>query len=503
MSAATFGGTRVSQPALLIRRYRWPVAFGLLFLSLAAFVAFAPLRWAALGLAAAGLVTAVFIEPVIGLLAIAVIIPWGRLIPLPVPVVGAVDALVGLTILAWLAREIAMRREIRLRPPALTVALLLFVWVAGVSLTQAFSWSDGLPEWFKWVEFAALYVVAAQLLGPRSRWFVVAALFAGALSQAALGAYQFVFRVGPEGFILPGGSFMRAFGTLEQPNPYAGYLGYTAPLAASLALAALIAAWRRRSARLLTLAALLAGIAGAIAAGILMSWSRGAWLGLAAALVAVAGLRNWRTAMVTAALIVALALVIGLFGAGWLPTSISGRIADLGAYFSVPDPARTEINDENFSVLERLAHWNAGLRMFDDAPWLGVGIGNYGVSYGRYPQPHWYEPLGHAHNVFINFLAETGIIGLTAFLVFWLALARYAWRIGWRSTNPWNAALALGVLGAWVYLTVHSLFDNLFVQHLQLQLALLLAALQAGALQAGALQGGKEQVAVGQVKRGV
>jgi O-antigen ligase len=456
-------------------------------------MAFAPLRWAALGLAAAGLVIAVLIRPVVGLAAIAALIPWGRLIPLPVPALGAVDALVGLTIMAWLGHEIALRREVRLRLPALSVALLLFVWVAGASLTQAASWSDGLPEWFKWIEFAALYIVASQVLDARSRWFVVAALFLGALSQAALGAYQFVFRVGPEGFILPGGSFMRASGTLEQPNPYAGYLGYTAPLAASLALAALVVAWRNRSLRPLLLAALLTGAAAALAAGILMSWSRGAWLGLAAALVAVVALRNWRTAALTAALIVALAFVVGVAGAAWLPSSITGRVADLGAYFSAPDPARTEINDENFSVLERLAHWNAGLRMHDDAPWLGVGIGNYGASYSRYPQPHWYEPLGHAHNVFINFLAETGVIGLGAFLLFWLSVARSAWRAGWRSRDPWNAALALGVLGAWVYLTVHSLFDNLFVQHLQLQLALLLAALQAS----------DEPPAVEQVKRGV
>ena len=481
MSAAMLMGTSRSQPAPLIRRYRSPVVFGVILLSLAAFLALAPLRWAALGLLAVGLITAVFIKPVVGLVAIAILIPWGRQIDLPVPFVGAVDALVGLTIVAWLAREVALRREVRLRFPALAAPLLLFVGIAGVSLAQAFSWRDGLLEWFKWVEFAALYIAASQLLDRRSRWYVVAALFAGALSQAALGAYQFVFRVGPEGFILPGGSFMRASGTLEQPNPYAGYLGYTAPIAASLALTALVAAWRRRSARPWLRVAALAGIAAALAAGILMSWSRGAWLGLGAALICVAGLRNWRTAAMTVSLIVALALAIGISGTEWLPSSISGRMADLGAYFSMPDPARTEINDENFSVLERLAHWQAGLRMFDDAPWLGVGIGNYAVSYSLYPQPHWYEPLGHAHNVFINFLAETGMLGLAAFLALWLGIAALAWRAGWNGAGCWDAALSLGVLGAWVYLTIHSLFDNLFVQHLQLQLALLLAVLHAPA----------------------
>ncbi len=174
-----------------------------------------------------------------------------------------------------------------------------------------------------------------------------------------------------------------------------------------------------------------------------------------------------------------------LFGAAWLPGSIAGRVQDLGSYVGGPDPARTEITDENFSVLERLAHWQAGIRMFEDHPWLGAGIGNYAANYGRYPQPHWYEPLGHAHNVFINFAAETGVLGLGAFLLFWFGIAWVAARQAW-ARHGWISALALGVLGTWTYLTVHGLFDNLFVQHMQLQLALLLAALTAAARTAAA-----------------
>jgi len=123
--------------------------------------------------------------------------------------------------------------------------------------------------------------------------------------------------------------------------------------------------------------------------------------------------------------------------------------------------------------------------MFERAPWLGVGIGGYSVTYARCPQPHWYEPLGHAHNVFINFLAETGVLGLGTFLAFWLALALYLVRFSRTSDSPWAKAAAVGLLGTWSYLTVHSVFDNLFVQHLQLQLALMLAALPAIARPAG------------------
>jgi O-antigen ligase len=189
-------------------------------------------------------------------------------------------------------------------------------------------------------------------------------------------------------------------------------------------------------------------------------------------------LRGRRTATLAIGALIVLTLLIVAFGTGWMPGIIAGRVSDLGAYFAGPDPARTEITDANFAVLERLAHWQAGQQMFADHPWLGVGVGNYAVNYVKYTLPHWYLPLGHAHNVYINFLAEVGVIGFAAFVFFWLGLA---WRAGRAATNAdgYISALGIGILGAWSYLSVHSMFDNLFVQHMQLQLALLLAILVA------------------------
>jgi O-antigen ligase len=117
--------------------------------------------------------------------------------------------------------------------------------------------------------------------------------------------------------------------------------------------------------------------------------------------------------------------------------------------------------------------------MFADHPWLGVGIGNYAVAYGRYALPHWYEPLGHAHNVYLNFLAETGILGTAAFASLWLASIWHALRQAGQADRA-RAALAIGLLGTLIYLTVHNVFDNLFVHHMQLQLALLLGMSERG-----------------------
>jgi len=169
----------------------------------------------------------------------------------------------------------------------------------------------------------------------------------------------------------------------------------------------------------------------------------------------------------------ALLVILLVAGTAWLPGALAARVSGMGAYVVGPSSTQIEITDDNFAALERLAHWQVGWRMFEEHPWIGVGIGNFAPEYEHYAPAHWYEPLGHAHNIFINFMAETGILGLAAFLLFWLSAFRFAWRSA-RLLPGFPAALAIGVFGTLIYLTIHSLFDNLFVQHMQLQLALLL-----------------------------
>lgn len=472
MSAAALTGLIGSYAAAPIRR---TAASALSLLILAGILALAPLRATALGVFAVSLAVATAIQPVSGLVLIAIAIPWGSTLgTLPLRGVAIVDLLVGVVLAGWLARSV-VQREIRIRTTTLIWPLLVFVWMAGASLTRATSWQDGLPEWLKWVEFAVLYVVALQVMGRRSAQVVVAVLLLTGVSQAVLGAYQFLTQSGPEGFVLMG-RFMRAYGTLNQPNPYAGYLGYLAPVAAATVVMS-FRMWRSTGQIRGLLTFLFAtGSLLALVAGIFMSWSRGAWLGLAASLLVVFGLTGKRSAAIALGVGAAFVLIVSVIGVSWLPDAVEGRVQDLGTYVGGLNPASTEITDDNFSVLERLAHWQAGRLMFENEPWLGVGIGNYGANYGKYALPHWYDPLGHAHNVFINFVAETGILGLGAFLSFWLALAWTLSRRLWRGCQAWEKALAVGLLGTWTYLTIHNLFDNLFVGHMQLQLALLLAA---------------------------
>jgi O-antigen ligase len=163
-------------------------------------------------------------------------------------------------------------------------------------------------------------------------------------------------------------------------------------------------------------------------------------------------------------------------GASLLPASIAGRLGELREYAGLVDVARTEVTDANFSVIERIAHWQAALGMWRDHLWLGVGAGNFAVVYDDYNLPRWYEALGHAHNVYLNFAAEAGLLGLLAYG--WLSVAGLwqAVRCA-RSHDRFLAAVGAGVLGGLIAAAVHNAFDNLWVQHIYLTLALLLGLL--------------------------
>ncbi len=129
--------------------------------------------------------------------------------------------------------------------------------------------------------------------------------------------------------------------------------------------------------------------------------------------------------------------------------------------------------------------------MFAAHPLLGVGAGNYNAAYATYAQPNWPESLGHAHNYYINVAAETGVLGLLAFLAVVVASLVVGWRtsrltIGaaesrgsfWPRLDQ-RQALALGLLAALAALTIHNLTDDLFVHAIEQQFALVLGCLLA------------------------
>lgn len=449
-----------------------------LLLALAALLAWLPLRWAALLVAATAGGLALLRWPWLAWAGLAAALPFAAALKVG-PASGA-DLIVLAAAALWFA-DGARRRTLALRSPPPLVPALLYAALLGLSALAAADLREAALEVVKWVEFAAVLALAASSLQARGVQWLAAGALAGAAGQALLGLYQFIYQVGPDWFIILG-RFMRASGSFAQPNPYAGYLGLVLPVAASLALHSLARAARHPTWSTFATTASFSGATLLIAAGLAASWSRGGWLGAAAGLALVLALRSRAALAASAAgaLAAALAALLGSFNPALVPPPVAARLADLPAYLGLSDVLSQPVTDENFAVVERIAHWVAAQRMWEMAPWLGVGPGNYAAVYPLVRLPRWEEALGHAHNIYLNTLAESGLLGFAAFLLLWgVAFVWTARRALAGRPGSYSRALALGVLGALAHLAVHNFFDNLFVQSIPLLLALWLAAVDA------------------------
>lgn len=194
-----------------------------------------------------------------------------------------------------------------------------------------------------------------------------------------------------------GGSGGIAGGFLGDGNDYA--------LAQNVVLPWVIALLGVVDKKLLRLALIYSLVIGVFAVSV--TYSRGGFLGLAMVFLGFYGLwmvrsRRYVEGVVVGAIAIAL-IVVGIFA--FAPRDFVDRMTSIGEY------------EQDESALGRLDAWGAGVRMFVDHPFIGVGAGAFSIAYGMQYKPvdavaaNWRE----AHNVFFQVLGEMGFIGILTF----------------------------------------------------------------------------------------
>jgi O-antigen ligase len=381
-------------------------------------------------------------------------------------------------IVFWLIERITTKQALpRLIWSPIYIPLIVFVVITGLTAFNALSMGLWLSEWLKWVQILVIIAVVLGLARDRRWEWLLLMLILSGLANALVGLYEFLGGSGAL-HLLINNRFFRAFGTFGQPNPFGGFMGLLAPIALMAVLGYGIRFWRGgRSWVTIALLSFYVIAAGFIVLGIGISWSRGSWLGFVASLVVVAlalPRKTWQGLALMASLGGIIAL---LWLAGLLPASVIARISSsTEEFFTFDDVRGVDITPENYAVVERLSHWQAALNMAREHPWLGIGFGNYEAAYPAYRLINWHEPLGHAHNYYLNILAEVGIIGLLGYGKVWLVIIGLNWRTR-QHPDIFSRLIAVGLLGAWTYLSVHSIFDNLYVNNLFLHMGLMLGIL--------------------------
>lgn len=408
------------------------VSLGALF-AYSAFIVHPAALPAALALLTLAVATAA--RPEVGLAAAFLMVPVGNLAFPEGPSWLLLAAWSGLLLALSLLRVPAEGTEPRL--PRLGLMVVLYLVVGALGLAVAGGSEAALPGIRMLVVGSALFFAVATLVrdGRQVQWVIGGAAASAALT-GGLATYQYVAGESVStGFILDSGRIVsRVAGGLAHPNQLAGFLVLLLPFTLAGASTG------RRMRPLYVVAAALALL------GVYFSFSRAALVALA--VVPLVLLRGRR-------MIVVLPL-LALLVAAAAPDLLEQRFATL--------------TQEGSVVASRIDIWTTAAHIWSENPVAGVGLGGFPEAYaeaqvaGKLFLPSTsLEPPPHAHNLFLNSLAEQGLVGLVALLALLVAALRNAVRLR-RHHDPFIATVGNAALATVAAFVVHNAFDTTLLE---------------------------------------
>ena len=344
------------------------------------------------------------------------------------------------------------------RFPAYLGWLTAFVgWAALTGMQSSYPDLVG-PQLVMVLKMVLIVFVAANALQTRGQIRLFTVFFLGCFALFPLRGAMFNF------FVYHNDMEGRAIWNYLYNNP--NDLGAMALLQLSMAVALLVSekqGWVRWSA--------LAGVI-VIPMLILMTQSRGVFLGLVVFLVIVLAGQQRRFRIV--AIVGTIALVL----AALMPAGVMGRIGTLRHATSTT--TLDAVDGEAGSARQRYEIWRVAFKIIRDHPIVGVGLGAYKVNHEQYALDPEFNPTAQGgrdtHSLYFNVLAETGYPGLVLYLGMVIGVAIRSERTRRRCKGVLDAAarqLLLLQAGLAAFLTA-VIFGSLpYLPHFLLHLVLL------------------------------
>ena len=317
-------------------------------------------------------------------------------------------------VITWFLRSrIDSHYKMRSLPFDVPVTIFLLIGALSVFLSSARSLGLIYNYCLLVGTYALTYLIVGQTIRtPAQVKKVAQALGASAVLVVLWGFFQFVFGVDaadvkwtdPEAFPE---LRKRIFSTLENPNVLAGYLDVMICLALGLLTKA-----ERRAQKIILIAAIVL-----LAACLAMTYSRGAFIAIAVVFAVYGVLKDWRVIILFAAVTALIA---------YSDTNFINRI--LSAF---------TLSDSSEGV--RVGIWVSTSAMISDHPFAGIGWGAYQYVY---PQYNYYvaDPnvvIYHAHNIYLNYAAEVGIVGALAFFWYFFGTMFVSFGVSERGAEKW------------------------------------------------------------------
>jgi putative inorganic carbon (hco3(-)) transporter len=342
-------------------------------------------------LGAALFVVAAFMRPVFGLAGAVLMTPLDAFaFSLPVGALSPAEAALAVVALAWVSRAALEPQSVRL-PSVRDAPLAVLVLVVAAGVLVAVDTSPVLRVTVLWSIFYLVFLQAQGLPAGEIRLVLIASAVAGGI-LGSIGVVNYLQSGSPELFAGGAVTGERAVGSFADPNYYAALLALASLPAIVLALANL-----RRDGWLLAPAAL-------ALTGLAFSLSRGAMLGLAVGLLF---LLLWTRARRIALVVAGAAILLTLAGGNPLVRSeyygaVSERIS------SLQNPTRES---------KRPEIWETALDITIEHSLVGIGVNQFEHEAVQRSLFERGRTLENAHSIPLSLAAETGVIGLAAFLV--------------------------------------------------------------------------------------
>jgi O-antigen ligase len=340
------------------------------------------------------------------------------------------------------------RMNVRSTPAGPALAIAVFLALNLVACLQAVDPARAAKFMGITVYLCAFALWVPSWVNSRSHAGTLLRIYVGvAVASAALGSLA-LFVAFPFHDQLTYFTGTRARALFEDPNVFGPFL---VP-AALMLMQELLEPRLLRSGRLLKAAML-----GIVACGILFSYSRGAWLNYAVAIVTMGAVLAMRRGGAARAAVFLVVLVIAAFA-----VVVSIRVT--GQLEFLQERAQVQTYDD-----QRFGAQSGGIELAERHP-IGIGPGQFELV----------APIS-AHSTYVRALAEQGVLGFVALVALLygtlLMAVRNAAR-GWDTYGIGSAAL----LAAWCGILANSVFvDTLHWRHLWLVAGLIWAAAAAQA----------------------
>jgi putative inorganic carbon (hco3(-)) transporter len=311
---------------------------------------------------------------------------------------------------------------------AVPVPLILFFASVTLSLLPDFHAAGDYRYFF----FGSMhYLMIVDLFSNQKKWrlaFHLLALLPGLLVVRGILYDPLVLELGQ----------MRRFG---YPLPHPNIAGYSFALTLPLCFA--VAVGKRGRTRALAVLSW-----GAQLLALILTYSRGSWLGWCASIFSFSVmLKRWKETWI-------ILTIVGILLS--LATPLQERL------FTLVRP------QTDFSINERMQAMEAGLRLGLEYPVLGVGYGRGRLREGikrLYPgTPTDIARIAHTHNMYIELFAETGLLGLSALL--WLLCHAFCRALNNARQLQGDARVfQFGIAASWIAFAVTGLGDVPFFHH--------------------------------------